>query len=261
VFGGEGLAKWQEREKDATVADPLFTELGRLSPDSSALALGFKQFEFAKITDIEKKLKTAKLLRPPHTYDEAPPRKHIVIDEGFEDTDVGQGPPGWVVFAGDRRDLVFVTEDVAATGKRSLRVNDQVANYEPHFYIDVERLEGLVSFAFDLRLGEGARPGFEMRDTDPQYTSGPSVAVGGDRNLYARGKHLLQLPLEKWVNIKVETVIGSGVYTVRVKPEGGEEQVFEGMTYSPNFKKLTWLGFVSDGIGSVWEVDNLRLTP
>ena len=250
VFGGEGIEKWREREPDATVADPSVSS----SPNGAYMWDGGcdhnstgKAFAFAFSL---------------HTYDPAPPLKHIVINEGFEDTDVGQGPPGWVVFADNRRDLVTVTDDVAATGKRSLRVNDQLATYEPHFYIDVERTGGPVTFAFDLRLGEGARPGFEMRDTDPQYTAGPGVTVGADGALYARGKRLTELPLAAWVNIKIETVIGTGAYTVRVKPEGGEERVFDGLPHPPGFKKLTWLGFVSEGtVGSVWEVDNLRLTP
>ncbi|MCL2104872.1 MAG: right-handed parallel beta-helix repeat-containing protein [Kiritimatiellaeota bacterium] len=251
VFGGEGIEKWREREPGATVTDPSVSP----SPNGAYIRdVGF---------DVQNPMgKALSYQASPPTYDPAPPLKHIVINEGFEDTDVGQGPPGWVVFADNRRDLVTVTEDVAATGKRSLRVNDQLATYEPHFYIDVERTGGPVTFAFDLRLGEGARPGFEMRDTDPQYTAGPGVTVGADGALYARGKRLTDLPLAAWVNIKIETVIGTGTYTVRVKPEGGEERVFDGLPHPPGFKKLTWLGFISEGtVGSVWEVDNLRLTP
>ena len=266
TLGGEGIAKWQEREHGATVADPRFVSVEKddftLRPDSPALALGFNPFTLADAGTTIKKPKTAKLPRPPHTYDPAPPFKHITINEGFEDTDIGQGPQGWVVYADNRRDLVTVTDDIAASGKRSLRVTDKLATYEPHFYIDVERTAGPIAFSFDLRLGEGARPGFEMRDNDPQYTSGPSVVVGADKNLYSRGKLLMPLPLAAWVNIKLETTIGTGIYTVRVKTEDGKEHAFDNLPYPDGFKKLTWLGFVSEGtVGNVYELDNLRLAP
>jgi len=236
-----------------------------LRPDTPASALGFRPFSLADAGCGIKKPKTAKLPRPPDTYAPAPARKHITVNQGFEDADVGQGPPDWVVFANNRRDLVTVVDDVAASGKRALRVNDQLPSYEPHFYIDVERTQGPVSFSFDLRLGDGAQPGFEMRDTDPQYTAGPGVSVGADRNLRSRGKVLMQLPLSTWVNIKLETTVGTGAardYTIRVKIEGEEERVFDGLHYPAGFRKLTWLGFVSQGtVGSVFELDNLILTP
>ena len=267
-FGEGGIEKWSQRDTGAIVADPRFVSPQKgdftLKPDSPALALGFKPFSLAAAGCDIKKPKTAKLPRPPQTYDAAPPMKHIVINEGFEDIDVGQGP-GWVVFAGDRRDLVTVVDDVAASGRRCLRVKDQLESYEPHFYIDVERKEGRISFSFDLRLGEGAQPGFEMRDTDPQYTAGPGVAVGSDRYLYSRGRQLMQLPLSTWVNIKLETEVGAGsakTYTVRVKVTGEEERVFDGLSYPDGFRKLTWLGFVSNGpVGNVYELDNFLLTP
>jgi len=268
TFGGGGIGKWRERDAGAAVADPRFTAPRdgdfTLRPDTPAKALGFQPFSLAAAGCAIKAPKTAKLPRPPHTYCPAPPMKPIAINEGFEDIAVGQGP-GWVVFAGDRRDLVTVVDDVAASGKHSLRINDQLASYEPHFYIDVERTEGPISFSFDLRLGEGAQPGFEMRDTDPQYTAGPGISVGADRVLYSRGRRLMQLPLSTWVNIKLETVIGAAAtatYTVRVKIAGEDEHIFDALPHPTRFKKLTWLGFVSQGpVGNVYELDNFLLTP
>jgi hypothetical protein len=270
ALGGEGLAKWQAREPGAAVADPRFVspQTGdfTLQPDTPARALGFRPFSLAAAGCSIAKPRTAKLPIPPQTYGPAPALKHIAINEGFEEIDVGQGL-GWVVFADNRRDLVTVVDDIAASGKRCLRVNDQVASYEPHFYIDVERTGGRVCFSFDLRLGDGAQPSLEMRDTDPWYKAGPSVSVGADRNLYAaRGKHLMQLPLSTWVHIEIEAEIGAAAthtYTVRVKAAGeADAHVFDGLPYNPAFKKLGWLGFSCNGpVGNTFELDNLRLVP
>ncbi|MCL1919496.1 MAG: right-handed parallel beta-helix repeat-containing protein [Kiritimatiellaeota bacterium] len=265
------IGKWRERDTAAAVADPLFTNPAKddftLRPDTPAPALtGFRPFTLANAGCAITKPKTARLPAPPHTYAPAPAKKHITIRDGFEDTASGQGPQGWVVFANNRRDLVTVIDDpTAASGNRCLRVNDQIASYEPHFYIDVERRAGPVTFAFDLRLREGAQPSLEMRDTDPWYKAGPSASVSADRTLYAaRGQPLLQLPLGEWVRIEIEADLSAPAadgYTIRVT-HGGETRTFTGLYRNPAFKTLGWIGFNSNGpVGNTYDLDNLLLTP
>lgn len=80
------------------------------------------------------------------------------------------------------------------------------------------------------------------------------------------GKALLKIPYNEWVNVELRTNLGAacdGLYEVRVLLSGETEpHVFKDLPCAPGFKTLGWIGFCSNGAkGSVYEVDNLKLTP
>lgn len=263
--------KWLAREPGAVVADPLFADPDQrdftLAADSPALKVGFKPFDVSAAGRITRAARTAALPRPPAAYASAPPEPENPLAEDFETLAVGQGLPGWQLAAGGRNELVQVTDQAAASGQRALRVIDELSDYKPHFYAYPVRRQGRVSFAFDLRVGAGAQPSLELRDVDPWYSSGPLITI--DRDGLMRGVHgkdLLKIPHNTWIHVELRTGVGTacdGFYEVRVRlPGETQEHIFSGLPCAPGFKVLGWVGFCSSGAtGSVYEVDNIVLTP
>ncbi|MDD4102072.1 MAG: hypothetical protein PHU80_05500, partial [Kiritimatiellae bacterium] len=211
--------------------------------------------------------RTAALLRPPEAYQPAPPEPELPLAEDFETLALGQGLPGWHLASAGRNELVQVTDQTAASGQRSLRVTDNLDNYEPHLYTYPVRQQGPISFAFDLRVGEGAQPSLELRDVDPWYSTGPMIVIGSDSLMRgANGKVLFKIPHNVWMRVELRTVVGDardGLYEVRVRLPGQDQfQTFSDLPCAPGFKHLGWVGFCSGGtIGSVYEIDNIVLTP
>lgn len=258
-------------EQDSIVADPGFVDLAQrdftLQATSPLHKLGFSATAWSHAGTALPHLKSAHLKRPPEAYAPALPEPLLPLQQDFEELTVGEGLPGWHLFAGGKPGLVKVTDEVAAGGKKSLRIIDQLSSYEPHLFSYTVRREGPIAFAFDLRLGVGAQPSLELRDVDPWYSSGPLVVVDATGKLHAaRGKLLMQLPYNEWIHIELTTTLGvlcNGLYEVRVRlPNQTESQHFPDLPCAPGFKTLGWIGFCSSGsLGSIYEIDNLQLTP
>ncbi len=260
-----------KRDKGALVADPKLPPslpklpfvLGKGAPASS---IGFTPFDSTLAGCLTPKTKVASLPLPPEAYQPAPPEAELSLNDGFEGTDPGSGPSGWHLACSGRNELVQVTDQIAASGSRSLKVVDSIAGYEPHIYSYLVRYQGEVTFSFDLRLSPGAQPSVELRDVDPWYTPGPLLSVDKEGQLLAtQGKILMQLPHDKWINLTISTAIGTeskGSYTVTVRLPEQEPSHFEDLPCSPRFKTLGWIGFCSNGSdGAIYWLDNLRLTP
>jgi len=264
-------SQWKEREPEGIVADPCFTDLAArnftLKAGSPANKIGFEPFDLSTAGWFVKQARTAVLPRPPEAYEPAPMELELPLREDFEALAVGQGLPGWQLAAGGRDELVQVTEATAAGGRRALRITDGLADYEPHIYAYPVRREGEVVFAFDLRVGVGAEPSFELRDVDPWYSTGPVIVIDKEGIMHGvHGKMLLKIPHDVWFHVELHVGVGeacNGRYEVRVRlPGGGDAQVFTDLPCSPGFKVLGWAGFCSSGtVGSVYDIDNMILTP
>ena len=263
--------RWLAQEPGACVADPLFADATRrdfrLTDGSPALKLGFTPFDVSSVGRRPRAGSTDALPRPPEAYAPAPPEPERPLAEDFEALAVGQGLSGWHLASGGRNELVQVTDAVAAGGRHALRVRDELADYEPHLYAYPVRRQGAVAFSCDLRVGAGAQPSLELRDVDPWYSCGPLVTIAKDGLLRgAQGKALLKIPHQVWFHLELRTGVGAagnGRYEVRVRlPGEAQARVFTDLPCAPGFKTLGWVGFCSNGeVGSVYEVDNLVLTP
>lgn len=263
--------RWLAREPGACVADPLFVDAARrdfrLADNSPALKLGFVPFDISAAGRRVRANTTDTLPRPPGAYAPAPLEPELPLAEDFEKLAVGQGILGWHLASGGRDELVQVTDEVAASGRRALRVRDELEDYEPHFYAYSVRRQGMVAFSCDLRIGKGAQPSLELRDVDPWYASGPMISIDGDGLMRGmHGKELLKVPYHAWFHVELRTGVGdacNGRYEVRVRlPGETQARVFTDLPCASGFKTLGWVGFCSNGtLGSVYEVDNLVLTP
>ncbi len=276
-FQGQTLAQRQERglDKGSIVADPQFVDAAgldfRLAPESPAVKLGFKPFDFTKAglygdgawTALPKTFEYPPIEFAP----EPPPPPPLVIDDGFEDTPLEAGPADAEVNVERRGDAIAVTDSVAATGRQSLRVLDAPGLqhlFNPHLAYRPDYRDGTARCAFDLRVEEGVVMFHEWRDWSvPAYLVGPSLWIQQGK-LQVANRSLMEIPAGKFVHFEVTANLGrdaAGTWTLTVTIPGRPPRTFHDLSCgSPAFQHLTWVGFVSNANAqTVFYLDNLQL--
>ncbi|MFA0783233.1 right-handed parallel beta-helix repeat-containing protein, partial [Fervidibacter sacchari] len=135
TFLGRSLAEWQKlgREEGSIIADPLFLDVARgdfrLKPNSPALKIGFKPFDWTKagVYGAPAWIAKAKETTSPPNYpltEPLPPKPIVGANLTFERETPGRPPRGFRIDTRGRKGLVLVTGETAASGKRSLKVTD-----------------------------------------------------------------------------------------------------------------------------------------
>ncbi len=276
TFEGRSLAQWQALGKDAgsIVADPKFAdpEHGdfRLLPDSPAAKVGFKPFDPSRAGVYGDPqwiaLAKAATYAPVRFAPEPPPPPPLTVHDDFE-TPRREPVPGARLFVERKGDSAAVTEETAASGKRSLRIQDAPGlthAFNPHFFYVPHHKEGVTRCAFDLRIEPGAILYTEWRDDHAPYRVGPSISIRGGK-LSAAGKTLVEIPAGQWVHLEVSAGLGThstGTWDLRVTLPGQPPKMFQGLPNRvPDWRKLDWLGFSSTATEkTVFYLDNLAIT-
>jgi len=276
MFHDMTFEAWQRSGKDSgsIVADPMFVDPDhhdfRLKPASPALKIGFKPFDYSKagVYGDAKWVELAKAPKyPPVEFaPEPPPPPPLAFKNEFELAPVGSGLEGAHVFVENKGDSVTVTEEAAASGKRSLKIVDAPGlqhAFNPHFFYSANHADGVTTFSFDMRVEPGVVMYHEWRDSSSPYKVGPSVWVQ-DGKLHLGGKPVMDIPAGQWVHYEVTAGLGSkasGTWDLAVTLPGQPVKRFEKLkTGHPEWKTLTWLGFSSTANAkTVYYVDNLEL--
>ena len=269
------FAAWQAKGMDvhSVIADPGFADPQngdfRLPEDSPALKLGFVPIDtsLAGITGPPELVALARSIqRPPATKPTRAQAQPISIDDGFENTPL-QGQADLAITHGEAGSAsIRVTDEIAATGKRSLRFTDapgldQVWN--PHLYYHPHQRGGTATCSFDLWLEPGAILCHEWRDASSPFRVGPTMAVDGEGRLSAATEPVMQLPHKQWVHFELSSVLGKdadGTWKLTVTVPGREPEALEDLPCDPKCKTLEWLGFISNATDTaVLYLDNLKL--
>jgi hypothetical protein len=269
------LADWQKLGQDAgsVVADPLFVDPDngnfQFKPGSPAARIGFKPFDWTRAgvygSASWKQLATVRKHPTVEFAPDPPPPPPLVFTNSFEDSPLGSAPPHAHVSVENEGDTIGVTDGTAATGKKSLKITDVPGlkfRFNPHFFFTPNHRDGVSRCGFDLRVGEGMEFYHEWRDAGNPYRAGPSLWVANGK-LSVGGKPLLDIPTSQWVRFEVVAGLGSQstrtwelVVTLPAQPP----KRFNDLPSHPAWKRLDWLGFVSNGDGkSVFHLDNLSL--
>lgn len=275
-FPGNDFFDWREKtghDKNSIVEDPLFSDAKnydfRLKPNSPALKLGFKPFDYTRAGvygDPEWIKKADSVTFPP--LEIAPDPPPISINEAFESSPVGSQPAGAEVHLENKGDSITVTNETAASGKHSLKIVDAPGlrnAFDPHFVYTPNHSDGLTRCSFDMRIEKDVQINHEWRDwRGSPYSIGPSLWINGTK-LQVRGKSLMDIPLDKWIHLEVTAALknqGIGTWNLTVTLPGQQPKTFQNLKNgSPKFDKLTWLGFISNATKkTTFYIDNLRLT-
>jgi hypothetical protein len=272
---GLSFEQWQERghDRNSIIADPLFADADkhdfRLAPNSPALELGFKPFDYSKAGvygDRAWRRKAASVAYP--ELEVAPDPPAVSINEGFETSPVGQRPGGAECHVENKGDAIVVTDETAAEGNRSLKIVDAPGlrnAFNPHYVYAAKHKEGTTRCSFDILIGEGVKINHEWRDwrTSP-YGVGPSLWIDGTK-LKVAGATMLELPLDKWVHFEIAAALGKNsenTWEMTVTLPGQAPREFKGLRNGQAaFGQLTWVGFTSNATEkTVFYLDNLKLT-
>jgi hypothetical protein len=192
----------------------------------------------------------------------------VEIDDGFEDTPVGNAPLDAVVNVEGKGDSIAVSADTAATGSHSLKivtVPNLEHNYNPHLYYMPHQTSGIATLSFDLRVEPGAKIYDEWRDSAQPYRSGPHLEIVNGRLLTADGKILTTIPMSEWVHFTITAGLGTsstGTWDLTVAAPGQSPQKFAALAdVSEAWKTLDWLGFANIAPGaSVYYLDNVKIS-
>ncbi len=274
-FVGLPLDQWRQdlgRDITSVIADPLFVDPAnhdyRLKPESPALKLGFKEFDYTQAGvygDPAWKAKAADVEYPPLEIPPGPPPASV--NDSFEDTAVGKPPRADQVHVEGKGDAIVVTDETAAIGKHSLKFVDTEGlrySYNPHLVYSPNHESGTTHCAFNMRIGQGVSFFHEWRDwRATRYSVGPSFWIQGNQ-LQIDGKTVMELPLGQWVHFAVAADLGkdnSGLWTLVVTLPDQSPKAFAGLKNgNPSFEQLTWLGFVSNGtVPATFYIDELHI--
>ncbi|MBN2139075.1 MAG: right-handed parallel beta-helix repeat-containing protein [Sedimentisphaerales bacterium] len=272
---GKNLEDWRKEtghDKNSIIADPLFVDAKnndfRLKPDSPALKLGFKPFDYTKagVYGDPAWIEKAKSVKfPPLQIAPDPPP--VSIRDDFERSQPGSRPAAAQANVEGKGDEIAVTDETAARGKNSLKIVDAPGlqhAYNPHLVYAPNHSSGTTRCSFDMRVEDGVQISFEWRDWQSSpYHVGPSFTVNGG-NLDVPGKPAVPLPLGKWIGFEIAANLGkdnAGRWNMSLKLPGGQIKQFTGLSNrSKAFEKLTWLGFTSNATSkTVFFLDNLQI--
>lgn len=276
-FYDMSLAEWQAMGKDAgsIVADPKFVDPDqgdfRLKSDSPAPSAGFKPFDYNKAgvygdaawVALARGLKYPALELAP----EPPPAPPLAVGDDFEMPRGRVVLPDASVLDEHKPGLVAISDQTAASGKKSLKVSDVAGlqhAFDPHFYYRPGHTQDVTRCSFDLRMEPGAMLFHEWRDDAQPYRVGPSLHVQNGK-LRAGGKELMALPTGVWVHFEISAGLGeksTGTWRLAVTLPGQQPKTFSGLkSHSPDWKKLDWVGFCSLATQpTAFYLDNLELS-
>jgi len=149
----------------------------------------------------------------------------------------------------NRKDLITVTNTVAAGGSYSLRVQDHPdlkASYNPHLHWDPQYTKGTARLAYRIRLEPGARVQCEWRNQGGTYRIGPSLQFY-DRGVWVHDRKLMDIPENEWCAVEMRADLGRphGIWTLRVTLPNGSMHAFKDLRCDPAWQTARWVGFIS----------------
>lgn len=270
-FGGMGFVEWQQRghDKNSLVADPGFADLKQrdfqLAADSPALRLGFVPFDYSQAgvqgDPAWRALADGQSFPDFNLTPYSPPLPPLDLEEGFE-TDISAS--SYSISNGGEAGTLAPTDEVAATGNRSLKFSDQAGlkyPFDPHLVLWPNHSGGVTQCSFALRFGPGVEFQHEWRDKTQPYHGGPGFKVSNGQ-LQVAGK-TLPLPPDQWIHFKITAGLGdqsTGTWEMTVQVPGQPEQHFKEVPCDPAWKSIDWLGFISHADGpSTFYLDDLAI--
>ena len=259
-FGGKTFEQWRAAGKDegSLIADPLFRDVEhrdfRLRPGSPAEKIGFKPFDFSQAGVYGEAAwkELARSVSFPKPY-VVPPSEPLSLQDDFERAGTTALLEVATLEHEGHKDLITTTDTVAASGKCSLRIQDDPslkASYNPHFYWDPQYRAGRGLLGYAIRLEPGANARCEWRDHSSPYLTGPSVEFH-DRAVFVRGKKLTEIPENAWVRVEMRAPLGQAgsTWELTISLPGGTPQQFKNLACDPAWKEARWVGFSSFSAG------------
>ena len=156
----------------------------------------------------------------------------------------------WPAFTREKAGAIAVTEELAASGRRCLKITDAPGlkfAHDPHFYYTPRQNRGRATLAFDIRIEQGAQLYCEWREYPgvPYFHTGPRIAIR-DAKLTAGGNPPLPVPLGKWFHVEMSAGQGDqadGTWQLTVALPGETPKQFHTEDSQPAVSSHDLAGF------------------
>ncbi|MCM2373650.1 right-handed parallel beta-helix repeat-containing protein [Aporhodopirellula aestuarii] len=270
-FAGKDWDQWRAdgHDTDSVVADPMFVDAAtrdfRLQPDSPAKQIGFAPFD-TKSAGVQgdpswKKLAASTKFRKPYVV---PPPLVLDLNDDFE----SDSPVSLLRVASlshEGRESLITVADSPDGGGRCLKIQDAAdmkAAYNPHFHWDPKYTDGKSRLSFRIRLEPTVAVSCEWRNKSSPYRTGPSLQFS-DRAIHTRGRKLMDVPANTWVEVTIEAV--QGVSNSRWKstlllPDGSRHE-FVDLDCDPEWTQTGWVGFIASARSdAAYFLDDVHMT-
>jgi hypothetical protein len=278
LFDNRDWDEWRAtsgQDADSLLADPMFVDPAardfRLRPGSPAEKIGFRPVGLAGIGlhgDPAWVALPTTVKRPEFVLPATAERSDKGIDEDFESTAADDKAPRAQTAGEGGGAQARVVDDMAASGRHSLRFTDAAglsASHCPMISWPLNFRKGVARASFDVRMEPGAIFWHEWRDAASPYHAGPSVRIGAAGDVMAGKRKLGTVPHGAWVHVEISCPLGAastGLYDLRLTPAGGTAQVHTNLpAVSKEFRKFQWIGFISAATNpATFHIDNVVLS-
>ena len=270
-FAGKTWAEWRASGNDAgsIIVDPMFVNPAkrdfRLRPGSPAEKIGFQPFDYtqAGVYGEPAWKKLAAGIAFPKSY-VVPAAEPVSVNDDFEGVSFTPLLILATLSQEGRTNLIAVTDEVAASGKHSLKIQDRPdlkAEYNPHFYWDPVYRTGHAYLRYRIRLEPGAIANCEWRNQANPYRTGPSL-VFRDKAIWSRGRKLIDIPDLAWIGVEMRATLGqsNSRWGLVVTFPNGAKRPFEDLPCDPDWKEARWVGFSSHATTeTAFELDDIEM--
>ncbi len=200
-----------------------------------------------------------------------PPEAFEPVHVDFESLRPGRPVPDEVgITRTEGKTSILVTDETAASGRRSLKFTDGPAAprpFQPYFFLRPRGLHsGVGVFAFAMRLEPGADVSVELREVENarEFPVGPSLRLSGRGELRVAGRAepLAALPVNAWLGVELRFPLdGRGHYDLTLRVPGRAPRAFERLPCrSRGFWRCGWIGICGVGTApAAFWVDNLSV--
>jgi hypothetical protein len=270
-FDGKTWDEWRTAGQDegSLIADPRFMDAERrdfrLRPGSPAEKIGFQPFDISEAgvygDAAWKQLARSISFPKPYVVPESEP---VAIRDDFEGGALGSLASLAVFDQEGRKDLIVPTSELAAGGKRSLRIQDHPelkAGYNPHFYWDPHYTKGKAHLNYQIRLEPGASVSCEWRSEGHPYRTGPSLQFH-DRAVFTRGRKLAEVPENVWVGVRMRSPLGQtdSRWELVLTLPNGQVREFKDLPNDTDWKAARWVGFSSPATTATsFQLDDIEM--
>lgn len=178
----------------------------------------------------------------------APP---VLYTAEIAPTAIGSQPINLKYRTGGSATAITVQADSTLPSGKSLRFVDSTSiinRWEPYAYAPLNHTKLSSTVEFSLRIDGGSNFLHEWRDDANVYLTGPSLRVK-PAGIEVAGKIVAPAPVGQWINLKVVAPLdtSAGTWTLVVRYASGSVVTVNNLVNkNAGWKRLNWLGFVSD---------------